>query len=132
MKVIKYIIVVIIAIGCFIEIVDANIMCSDGTTSPSCTSCTKGCCSHHGGCASSSKTTKKKKAKKKKNSSGSKKTNTNNNKNNDVFEVTKKINENKEEDESEVSPIVVTMVLLGLAGSAIHSKNKKKNKSKYY
>ena len=32
----------------------ANIMCNDGTRSPSCTDCHRGCCSHHGGCASGS------------------------------------------------------------------------------
>lgn len=32
--------------------VSANIMCNDGTRSPSCTDCHRGCCSHHGGCAS--------------------------------------------------------------------------------
>ena len=32
--------------------VKANIMCSDGTISPSCADCHRGCCSHHGGCAS--------------------------------------------------------------------------------
>lgn len=32
--------------------VKANIMCNDGTTSPSCQDCHRGCCSHHGGCAS--------------------------------------------------------------------------------
>lgn len=26
------------------------ILCNDGTRSPSCTSCTSGCCSGHGGC----------------------------------------------------------------------------------
>ena len=34
--------------------VDANITCNDGTTSPSCSVCSQGCCSHHGGCLSSS------------------------------------------------------------------------------
>lgn len=28
----------------------AHIMCKDGTRSPSCTSCERGCCSGHGGC----------------------------------------------------------------------------------
>lgn len=32
----------------------ANIMCNDGTVSPSCSDCHRGCCSHHGGCASGS------------------------------------------------------------------------------
>ena len=31
--------------------VNANIMCNDGTESPSCQSCHQGCCSWHGGCA---------------------------------------------------------------------------------
>lgn len=34
--------------------VSANIMCNDGTMSPSCKVCSQGCCSWHGGCASSS------------------------------------------------------------------------------
>ncbi len=32
-------------------VVNANIMCNDGTRSPSCQDCHQGCCSHHGGCA---------------------------------------------------------------------------------
>ena len=36
------------------ELVGANIMCNDGTESPTCTTCHQGCCSWHGGCASSS------------------------------------------------------------------------------
>lgn len=36
------------------NIVSANIVCNDGTISPSCTDCHKGCCSKHGGCSSSS------------------------------------------------------------------------------
>ena len=32
--------------------VKANIMCNDGTPSPSCSDCHRGCCSHHGGCSS--------------------------------------------------------------------------------
>ena len=31
-------------------IVKANIICNDGTISPSCSTCHKGCCSRHGGC----------------------------------------------------------------------------------
>ena len=34
--------------------VKANIMCNDGTVSPSCQYCHSGCCSYHGGCASDS------------------------------------------------------------------------------
>ncbi len=33
--------------------VKANIICNDGTVSPSCSVCSQGCCSHHGGCLSS-------------------------------------------------------------------------------
>ena len=35
-------------------VVKANIVCNDGTTSPSCSTCHQGCCSRHGGCSSSS------------------------------------------------------------------------------
>ncbi len=42
--------------------VKANIICNDGTTSPRCADCHRGCCSHHGGCSnnysSSSKSSK--------------------------------------------------------------------------
>ena len=31
-------------------VVKANIVCNDGTTSPSCSTCHRGCCSKHGGC----------------------------------------------------------------------------------
>ena len=30
--------------------IKANIICNDGTTSPSCSDCHRGCCSKHGGC----------------------------------------------------------------------------------
>ncbi len=33
------------------SIVNANIMCNDGTKSPTCENCHQGCCSYHGGCA---------------------------------------------------------------------------------
>lgn len=32
--------------------IKANIVCNDGTISPSCGDCHRGCCSHHGGCSS--------------------------------------------------------------------------------
>jgi len=28
----------------------SNVMCNDGTISPTCQTCTRGCCSSHGGC----------------------------------------------------------------------------------
>ena len=31
--------------------VNANIICNDGTISPTCTTCRAGCCSYHGGCS---------------------------------------------------------------------------------
>lgn len=31
-------------------VIQANIVCKDGTISPSCTICNRGCCSRHGGC----------------------------------------------------------------------------------
>lgn len=33
--------------------IKANIICNDGTVSPKCADCHRGCCSHHGGCSSS-------------------------------------------------------------------------------
>lgn len=49
----KYILLILIVMF-FIntQLVFANIMCNDGTESPTCTSCHQGCCSWHGGCAS--------------------------------------------------------------------------------
>jgi hypothetical protein len=32
------------------EPTDHNIICNDGTESPTCEVCRRGCCSHHGGC----------------------------------------------------------------------------------
>ena len=34
----------------------ANIICNDGTRSPSCQDCHRGCCSHHGGCTNNPNT----------------------------------------------------------------------------
>ena len=47
--------ITIIFTGLFLlkpSLVFANIMCVDGTESPTCSYCHQGCCSHHGGCAS--------------------------------------------------------------------------------
>ena len=33
--------------------VNANVICNDGTVSPTCGVCSRGCCSHHGGCSNS-------------------------------------------------------------------------------
>lgn len=59
-------------------VVNANIVCNDGTISPSCGDCHKGCCSSHGGCSNSSSS-----------SSSSESTNSNNNNytNNNVIET---------------------------------------------
>lgn len=68
-KIFKYSINLIIILTFILPvIVNANIICNDGTRSPSCSDCHRGCCSHHGGCtngsssssSSSSKTTVKK------------------------------------------------------------------------
>lgn len=48
-KVIFFLILVLIPI-----FVKANVVCNDGTISPTCNVCSRGCCSHHGGCSSSS------------------------------------------------------------------------------
>ena len=51
----KYCLFIIILLVYIIPVnVYANIQCNDGTISPSCSDCHRGCCSHHGGCASSS------------------------------------------------------------------------------
>ena len=48
---------IVIFMVCFfllnIQLVSANIVCNDGTVSPTCTDCHRGCCSHHNGCSSS-------------------------------------------------------------------------------
>ena len=37
-------------------IVNANIICNDGTISPTCIDCHQGCCSKHGGCSNNNNT----------------------------------------------------------------------------
>lgn len=32
------------------EATELNVICNDGTVSPTCEVCRRGCCSHHGGC----------------------------------------------------------------------------------
>lgn len=44
-----YIFIVIILIA-FPQKINANIICNDGTVSPTCNSCRPGCCSSHQGC----------------------------------------------------------------------------------
>ena len=69
-------------------VVNANIVCNDGTTSKSCMDCHKGCCSSHGGCSnstfSSSSTNVETNTN---NSSSSENTNGSNNTNNNVIET---------------------------------------------
>lgn len=54
MKIKKYLVIFIVSFLCFFPVVNANIMCNDGTMSPSCENCHRGCCSHHGGCSNKS------------------------------------------------------------------------------
>ena len=44
-------------------VVNANIICNDGSISDSCLDCHRGCCSHHGGCSGKSTSSNKKKTK---------------------------------------------------------------------
>lgn len=53
-KVLNQFSIAILLLALFPTIVNANIVCNDGTISPSCTDCHRGCCSHHGGCSSAS------------------------------------------------------------------------------
>ncbi|MBR4178258.1 MAG: hypothetical protein IKR57_02785 [Bacilli bacterium] len=70
----KVLIIVAFLILIMPSFVSANITCKDGTTSPTCTTCSRGCCSRHGGCATTKKKTTSKK--KKKSSSSTKKSTT--------------------------------------------------------
>ena len=61
-------------------VVNANIVCNDGTISPSCGDCHKGCCSSHGGCSNSSSSSSSTNVETNtNNSSSSESTNSNNN-----------------------------------------------------
>ena len=71
-------------------VVNANIVCNDGTISPSCGDCHKGCCSSHGGCSNSSSSSNSTNVETNtNNSSSSESTNSNNNNytNNNVIET---------------------------------------------
>ena len=62
MKKCSKIIIILVTFCLFLDIVHANIVCNDGSVSPSCSVCSRGCCSRHGGCSSySSSSTKKRK-----------------------------------------------------------------------
>ena len=50
----RSVVLFLVLVGFYPTVVKANIVCNDGTTSPSCSTCHKGCCSKHGGCSSSS------------------------------------------------------------------------------
>lgn len=50
----RFIVLILISFFLFPLSVNANILCNDGTYSPSCQDCHRGCCSHHGGCATNS------------------------------------------------------------------------------
>lgn len=53
-----YVFIIFVLLMSFLPtVVNANIVCNDGTVSPSCADCHRGCCSHHGGCSSGSKNT---------------------------------------------------------------------------
>lgn len=51
MKIKKIVIIAVISVFTLPISVKANILCNDGTHSPTCQDCHQGCCSHHGGCA---------------------------------------------------------------------------------
>ncbi len=48
----KFVVLILICMICYMPNVKANIICNDGSVSPSCGTCGRGCCSHHGGCSS--------------------------------------------------------------------------------
>lgn len=60
-KLVYTIILVVLSIFVIIPYmeVNANIICNDGTISPKCTTCHRGCCSHHGGCSSGGSASKR-------------------------------------------------------------------------
>ena len=69
-------------------VVNANIVCNDGTISPSCGDCHKGCCSSHGGCPNSSSSSNSTNVETNtNNSSSSESTNSNSNTTNNVVET---------------------------------------------
>ena len=47
----RIMLILLLVVVLFPITVRANIVCNDGTTSPSCADCHQGCCSHHSGCA---------------------------------------------------------------------------------
>ncbi len=47
----KFVVILLIFLICYIPNVGANVICNDGSVSPSCGTCGRGCCSHHGGCS---------------------------------------------------------------------------------
>jgi len=49
----KYVCLLVMVLLLMPITVSANIICNDGTVSPSCTDCHRGCCSRHGGCSTS-------------------------------------------------------------------------------
>lgn len=49
----KYVCLLVMVLLLMPITVSANIICNDGTVSPSCTDCHRGCCSRHGGCSAS-------------------------------------------------------------------------------
>lgn len=48
----KYILTFLVLFLVNVQHVSANIICNDGSVSPTCSDCHQGCCSWHGGCSS--------------------------------------------------------------------------------
>ena len=71
--------------------VKANIKCNDGSESPTCTTCKKGCCSKHGGCTANQTSNSGTSKNSNKSNSGS---NSNSSSNNGIINDTSKSNNN--------------------------------------
>lgn len=80
-------------------VVNANIVCNDGTISPICGDCHKGCCSSHGGCSNSSSSSNSTNVETNtNNSSSSESTNSNSNTTNNVVETSTIVEQPKSSD----------------------------------
>lgn len=106
-------------------LVNANIVCKDGTISDSCVDCHRGCCSHHVGCSNNtSSSTSTSNETNTNNNSSSEKTNSNNNNNtnNNVVEKPIIVEEPKSSDAT-LKEVTIDDEKIDIAGEMSYTTN---------
>ena len=117
-KRICFVIEVFILMIFFPLVVNANIVCNDGTISPSCADCHRGCCSHHGGCSNSSSSSSSS------NSSSNSNSNNSNSSTSETYKETPVIVENPKSKDATLKSVKIDYEEIKVSANMSYTTNK--------